>query len=169
MKTRIVPNSGHVRVGWLDSAGSGTCTAVCRICAGVDVPDERPRWPLVEIQALTGLPLRGRGQSRQMQVLSVFDFTVFNYRWAHIAQFNYEAEQDFSDDRLIIFVNAASATLVTAAKSGFAVLLGALSFITEEELQKTDGRLLRGNACDADADPLRPPTAIRSQRNGISH
>jgi hypothetical protein len=32
---------------------------VCRICAEVSTPDKEPRWPVVEIQALTSLPLAG--------------------------------------------------------------------------------------------------------------
>jgi hypothetical protein len=38
--------------------------------------------------------------------MSVFDFTAFNYRWAHNAQFIYEVEQDLWDERIIVFVNA---------------------------------------------------------------
>jgi hypothetical protein len=34
---------------------------VCRVRADVNTPGEEPRWPVIENQALTGLPLAGHG------------------------------------------------------------------------------------------------------------
>ena len=60
MRTRINPIVA--RIGrWLDGEGSGTRMVVCAVHAAVDTPGEEPRWPVVEIQALTSLPLAGHG------------------------------------------------------------------------------------------------------------
>jgi hypothetical protein len=60
VRTRIDPIVA--RIGrWLDVTGTGTRMVLCRIRAEVDTAGEEPRWPMVEIQALTSLPRSGHG------------------------------------------------------------------------------------------------------------
>ena len=60
VRTRINPIVAR-NGGWFGGAGTGTRTLVCHVDATVNKLGEEPRWPVIENQALTGLPPEGHG------------------------------------------------------------------------------------------------------------
>ena len=81
---------------------------VCRVRVNVNTLGEEPRWPVVEIQALTSLPLAGHGPVAVNPVYVRIWFHGFQLPLGAHRKVNYEIERNLRTEPQIIFVNAGS-------------------------------------------------------------